>query len=185
MTNIFIIHGAYGNPEENWFPWLKVELEKINCKVFIPEFPTPENQSLTTWLNVFEEYNQYVDENSIFVGHSLGPAFILNILEKIEKPVKACFFASGWIGLLGNPYFDKINKTLVDKKFDWRIIKQNCKKFFIFYSDNDPYVSLKKSEELSRNLGTEAILVKNAGHFNKETGYSKFELLLKEIKNSL
>ena len=29
MTNAIIIHGAYGSPEENWFPWLKMKLEEI------------------------------------------------------------------------------------------------------------------------------------------------------------
>ena len=46
MTNIIIIHGSYGNPNENWFPWLKSELKKLKCNVFVPKFPTPENQSL-------------------------------------------------------------------------------------------------------------------------------------------
>lgn len=41
MANVIIIHGAYGNPEENWFPWLKKELEKLDCRVFVPKFPTP------------------------------------------------------------------------------------------------------------------------------------------------
>ena len=95
MTNVFIIHGAYGHPKENWFPWLKSELEKLDCRVFIPQFPTPEDQSLETWLKVFEEYKQYLDEDSVVVGHSLGPAFLLDILEKLDKPVKATFFVSG------------------------------------------------------------------------------------------
>ena len=91
MTNVFIIHGAYGHPNENWFPWLKSELEKLGCKVFVPKFPTPENQSLENWLKVFKDYKQYLNENSIVVGHSLGPAFLLNILENLDKPIKAAF----------------------------------------------------------------------------------------------
>ena len=185
MTNVFIIHGAYGHPNENWFPWLKSELEKLGCRVFIPKFPTPENQSLKNWLKVFENYKQYLNENSIVVGHSLGPVFLLNILEKLDKPIKAAFFVSGFVGLLGNPNFDNINKTFVDKNFDWQKIKQNCKKFYIFHSDNDPYVPLEKAKELAKNLDVDIILVKNAGHFNEKAGYTKFELLLKKIKNEL
>ena len=28
MTKVILIHGAYGNPEENWFPWLKEEQQR-------------------------------------------------------------------------------------------------------------------------------------------------------------
>ena len=41
MANIFIIHGTEGYPEENWFPWLKKELEQKGHIVFVPQFPTP------------------------------------------------------------------------------------------------------------------------------------------------
>ena len=85
MNNVYIIHGSYGTPDENWFPWLKSELEKLNCKVFVPKFPTPENQSLDTWMKIFEEYKDELNEDAIIVGHSLGPAFILSILEKLEE----------------------------------------------------------------------------------------------------
>lgn len=185
MTNVFIIHGAYGYPEENWFPWLKSELKTFGCKVFVPKFPTPENQSLENWLKVFEDYKQYLNENSIVVGHSLGPAFLLNILEKLDKPIKAAFFVSGFISLLGNPEFDEINKSFVEKSFDWQKIKQNCPKFFVFHSDNDPYVPLEQAEKLAKNLGVSVILVKNAGHFNEKSGYTKFQLLLDKIKQQL
>ena len=184
MTNIFIIHGAYGHPEENWFPWLKSELEKLDCRVFIPEFPTPENQSLENWLRVFKDYEQYLDKDSIVVGHSLGSAFLLNVLEKLDKPITAAFFVSGFTGLLNHP-IDEINKTFVDKRFDWQKIKQNCSKFYVFHSDNDPYVLLEEAKQLVKNLDTDVILVKNAGHFNKKAGYTKFELLFEKIKKEL
>jgi len=46
MPNVIFFHGAYGDGQENWFPWLKGELEEIGCTVIVPVFPTPENQSL-------------------------------------------------------------------------------------------------------------------------------------------
>ncbi len=182
MKNIFIIHGAYGNPEENWFPWLKNKLENLWTRVFVPKFPTPENQSLENWKKIFEEYKPYIDENTIVIWHSLAPAFLLDLLENIDKPIKVAFFVSGFIGLLWNPDFDNINKSFVDRDFDWETIKKNCKKFYIYHSDNDPYVPIEKALELANKLNTKVIEIPNAGHFNSATGYDKFELLLEEIK---
>ncbi|MEX0932912.1 MAG: alpha/beta hydrolase [Candidatus Pacearchaeota archaeon] len=185
MTNIIIIHGTGGNPNGNWFPWLKSELEKIDCRVFVPKFPLQENQSLENWLKVFKDYEQYLDENSIVVGHSLGPAFLLSVLENLQHPIKAAFFVAGFTGLLNNPDFDELNKTFTTKSFDWDKIKNNCKRFYVINSDNDPYVPLEKGKSLAQNLDTELITIKNAGHINEEAGFTEFEFLLDKIKNEL
>jgi Predicted esterase of the alpha/beta hydrolase fold len=179
--NVFIIHGSYGHPKENWIPWLKSELEKQGYQVFVPKFPTPKNQSLKNWLKVFERYKKHINKKTIFVGHSIGVAFLLRVIEGLDKPIKAAYLISGFIELLGNPVFDDINKTFVEKKFDWRKIKTNCQKFYLFHSDNDPYVPLEKAQKLAKKLGEKIILVKNAGHFNEKAGYKKFELLLEKI----
>ena len=136
-------------------------------------------------MNVFEEYEQYLDEETILVGHSLGPAFILNVLEGLNKSVKAAFFVAGFVGNLNNPEFDELNRSFADRVFDWGKIKENCRQFFVFYSDNDPYVPKEKAVELSENLGIEPILVKEAGHFNDAAGYTKFPALLEKIKRLL
>lgn len=185
MAKVFVIHGSYGNPQENWFPWLKEKLEAEGHEVFIPKFPTPENQSLDNWMSVFEENFSLIDKNTIFVGHSLGPAFILSILEKVNVKVRACFFVSGFFVLLGKKEFDDINRTFITKKFDWDKIKDNCEKFYVFHSDNDPYVPLEKARELAKKLDTEIVMVNDAGHFNEASGYIKFDLLLDKINNSL
>ncbi len=185
MANIIIIHGTYGNTEGNWYPWLKSELEKLDCRVFVPKFPTPENQSLENWIRVFERYKQYLNENSIVVGHSLGPAFLLNVLENLDSPIKCSFFVSGFIGLINNPEFDELNKTFTVKEFDWNKIKNNCKKFVVINSDNDPYVPLEKGKELAQNLDTKLVTLKNAGHISKESGHTKLDILLEKIKEQL
>lgn len=180
MGKVFIIHGAYGNPEENWFPWLKKELEKLGEKVFVPKFPTPENQTLENWNKVFSEYEKEVDEETIFVGHSLAPAFIMHLIEKLDHPIKAAFFVSGFSGLL-NHEIDKINHTFVEGGFDWNKIRTNCKNFFLYHSDNDPYVPLKYAKELEEKLNGKLAIILNAGHFNSEFGYTKFPKLLEDM----
>lgn len=185
MPNFFIIHGAFGDPEENWFPWLKSELEKRGYEVYVPKFPTPEGQNLKNWLDVFEEYKGKVDEESVFVGHSLGPAFVLNFLEKNDFKVKACFFVSACANLLGNSKFDEINKSFVDKQFDWDEIKRSCGKFYMFHAINDPYIPIKNAEKLALKLDADMIMLKRAEHFNEEAGFTDFPLLLEKIEKEL
>jgi len=181
-ARIFIIHGAYGNPEENWFPWLKRELEKYGYEVIIPAFPTPKDQSLSNWQEVFEPYLEKIDQNSIFVGHSLGPAFILSILEKINIRVKGCFFVAGFIGLLDDP-LDEINRTFTDRPFNWNKIRESSSMFRVINSDNDPYISLEKAEELADHLEVKIKFYHNAGHFNEKAGFLQFTELLEEIRS--
>jgi uncharacterized protein len=182
MANIFIIHGVGGSPEENWFPWLRKELEKLGHHVIVPQFPTPENQTLECWLKTLEEYKEFITPSTIFVGHSLGVAFILSVIEKY--PINSSFFVAGFVGVAGNKFDDSM-RTFTQKNFDWAQIKTNCKNFVIFHSDNDPYVKLKKADELAEHLGVKVNLVKGAGHFNKIAGYETFELLLKNIRGFL
>lgn len=182
MKKAIIIHGAYGNPDENWFPWLAKELEKIRYEVRRPEFPTPENQNLITWISKLEEVWQ-PNEDTILIGHSIGAAFVLRVLMQHNGvPVKAAFLVSGFVSQLGNPEFDELNASFLEEPFNWGVIKKNCQDFYVYHSDNDPYVLLEKAEELAGNLGVEVKLVSGAGHFNEAAGYTQFEKILEDIK---
>ena len=187
MTNAFIIHGTIGSPDENWFPWLKARLEKLGCWVYVPRFPTPEKQSVENWMKVFENYERHVNGDTIFVGHSLGAIFILSLLETLKCPlncsgVKAAFLVAGFYGKLGTMHFDKINADFASKDFDWAKVRRSCRQFQLYASDNDPYVPFSKSVELAKKLGAGLKVIKDAGHFNRDAGYTRFDLLLEDIK---
>lgn len=182
--NCFIIHGAYGNPNENWFPWLKQKLEAKGYIVYVPAFPTPEHQDIDHWMQVFEPYFEKINENTLFVGHSLGPAFILQLLEKISVCVKGCFFVSGFTGPIGNPGFDPINKTFTEYDFNWKKIQENSQQFTVFHSENDPYVPLEKATLLANNLRTEVINIPEGKHFNTDAGYTEFKELLATMEKN-
>lgn len=184
MKQALIVHGTYGSPEGNWFPWLKKKLEKDGYKVYVPKFPTPENQSLSTWMQTLEGTGMKFNEETILIGHSLGPAFILSVLETLSKPVKACFFVSGFISLLGNLKFDGPNESFILKPMNWKKIISNSKAFYVINSDNDPYVPLEKGEELAGFLQVPLTVMKKAGHMNTESGHTTFEKLYRLIKKS-
>ncbi len=182
MATIFLIHGSFGNPTENWFPWLQKSLENEGHRVIVPTFPTQKNQSLNSWRQIFSVYEDEITSDTIFVGHSLGPAFILDILERRSIPIKACFFVSGFLGLLGNETFDSVNNTFTTKQFDFDKIRANCHQFILFHGNNDPYVPIEKAHELENKLGAKLHVVLGAGHFNEESKYLQFPKLLESIK---
>ena len=179
----YLIHGAYGNPEENWLPWLRRELENVGFSVIAPAFPTPQNQSLEEWNNVFISELATLDQETILVGHSLGCPFILNLLEENTVSVAGCYFVAGFHTLL-NHEIDIINKSFVDKTFDWDLIKSRSNIFEVFYGSNDPYIDTSVSESLATHLDADSHRVEGGGHLNEKAGFKEFSLLLDIIKKN-
>lgn len=183
MKNAFIFHGTEGYPEENWFPWLKQELEKLDYKVYVPHFPSPPiiPAKIAEWFDILKNYEKYINKDTILIGHSLGGIFTLRLLEKLEHPVKAAIFVGTPIGSSPILNYDRDN-SFSGFSFDWNTIIKKAKNFLVFQSDDDPYVSLGNGEQLAKNLNVTLNFVPNAGHFNKRAGYTKFDLLLEKLK---
>ena len=183
MRSAFIFHGSNGSNNAHWYPWLKKKLEERNLQVFLPQFPIGDEQTLENWLNTLNPFKNNLN-NSILIGHSLGVPFILNILDLWDYKIKATFFVSGFIGNL-EVEDDPNIKYFSEKNFDWNKIKKNCKRFYVFHSDNDPYVPLEKAEEIVDKLGVKVILIKGGKHFQEQSGFKTFDLLLKKIDNEI
>ena len=171
---VFIFHGTKGSPKVNWFPWLKKRLEKKGIEVYVPKFPTPKSQSLNSWLKVFEKYQDKVDEETVFVGHSMGPGFMLRLLEKRKSSILGAVLVAPFDDFIGTEPFDSLNKTFIDHSFDWKKIKKNCQKFVVLSGDNDPYVPLKFPKRMAKSLGIKLGLIKGGGHLNEEAGFLSF-----------
>ena len=183
--NFVIIHGAYGTPQENWFPWLKKQLKKKGFNVQAPQFPTPERQTPFEWKKVFRREVGELDKNTILIGHSLGSAFILSLLEDTDLSIMASFLVSAFLGSLGLPEFDVVNAPFFEKEFDWKKIHRNAGKVFVYNSDDDPYVPLNKGYEIADLLETNLIVIPKGGHINASAGFTSFPQLLENIENVL
>lgn len=176
------MHGTCGSPEENWIPWLKAQLEEQGHKVFVPRFPTPENQSIKNWNTALSEQAPHFDKNTILIGHSCGAAYMLNILEVLKEPIAQSIFVSGFTEKLGNNYFDNLNEPFINHEFNWEIIKKNAGKITILHGDNDPYIPLVAAQKLADGLNTPLTIITNGGHLNTDSGYTEFPKILEMLK---
>ena len=181
MKTALIIHGAYGSPNENWFPWLKKSLEQHGYTVFVPQFPTPENQNLAAWLNTVQPHLDQLNQDSLIIGHSIGATFVLRVLEQLSQPVAVAALVAGFISDLSDSSLNLINHSFYDQPFHWQQIRTNADRFYLYQSPNDPFVSTKHGEELADHLQQRAISISNAGHFNKASGYHQFPQLLQDL----
>ncbi len=184
MKTALLIHGAFGSPEENWFPWLKEHLAAAGFKVIVPTFPTPENQNLITWEAIVEPYVASLNKDSIIVGHSLGVPFGLRVLELIKQPIAGFYAAAGFVELLKNDTFDAINHTFTQRRFNWKEINQKSCNFYVYHSQNDPYVSWGCAKNLAGYLNVEITEIPNGGHLNEGMGFTEFSQLLSDIYNA-
>jgi len=174
-----IFHGTGGTSDGNWFPWLKQELERDGYRVAVPQFPTPEGQSLESWLEALDGYSDYIQPSSVLIGHSLGGLFTLRVLERFG-PVYGAVFVSAPIGVRPIRFYDS-DHAFSGFDFDWARITANANHRAVFHSNDDPYVSLANGEELAQHLGVDLTFIPDAGHLNAESGYTKLSPVLDAI----
>lgn len=182
-----IFHGAFGSPEGNWFPQLREDLEALGQEVIVPGFPTPKGQTLAAWLAVFDKVRRSLKkgEKLCFIGHSLGPLFILHAVERFNIELDCAVFVSPFMTRRNNREYDEVNRTFYRKGFDFSKLKKLIPVSYTLYSNNDPYVPGRDSIAFAGRLGSSLIEVKRAGHMNSEVNLNEFPLVLELCKSRI
>ncbi|MDD5055828.1 MAG: alpha/beta hydrolase [Candidatus Peribacteraceae bacterium] len=181
MSTVFIVHGIGGSPEENWFPWLKTELERSGHIISIPQFPNADRPLLEEWMEHFKRYLPSINEHTILIGHSLGAAFLLRLLETIDTPVKATFLIAPVSGRKMSREYEPLMTSFTNEPFDVETIRRNAGSVTILNSDNDPFIPLASAKRLAESLQATITVIAGGGHFNASAGYDEFPELLKVI----
>ena len=183
MSNYFIIHGSIGNPNEHWFPWLTQNLIKEGKNVIVPHFPGPKDQNYENWSKLLMYYYnlRLINEDTVFICHSVAAIFICKFLIKNKIEVKSLISVAGFNSLLNNE-FDEINKTFLLEEKELLKIEKYVKYIYCFYSNNDPYISRDELEKFIYTVKGAKNLINDAGHFNSKTKYKKFPQLLEAIE---
>lgn len=180
-TNIYVIHGYTSSNQAEWFPWLEEQFINSHVKMIIPNMPDSDHPSLESWIQHLHETILDIDENTIFIGHSLGcVTALLYILEKNIK-IKGAILVSGFIN--ENP-LDKQPEVLqefIDEPLNIQKIKSLIPSRTVITAIDDDIVPTQISQNTAQALDANLLVLSSGKHFIARDGYTDFPVLLNEI----
>ncbi len=175
MKKVFIIHGWGGSPDEEIHKWLKSELQSRGFQVQVPEMPLSENPQIQKWIPFLQKIVRTPDENTFFIGHSIGCQTILRYLEALPEKTKV-----GGIVLLA-PWTTLLETAYENPEKEKEIAKSHSNNFISIFSDDDFCVPLSESKIFKEKLNSKIIIEHNKGHFTMENDISKVPSVLDSI----
>ena len=180
---VIIIHGWEGSPNNEWFPWIKKELENRDYQVLIPEMLDTEAPRIKEWVECISRLVKELDENTFFVGHSIGCQTVLRYLETLDnKRVGGVVLVAPFFETLTNlesEEEEKIANPWLKTPIDFEKIKRITNKFTAIFSDNDQFVILEENKKIfEEKLGGKTVIEHNKGHFDEDSGIFEIPVLL-------
>lgn len=179
MKKLYLIHGWGGSDsDEGWFGWVKRDFKKRGFEVISFNMPNPEEPMIVEWTDFLQENIKDVDNETYFIGHSIGCQTILRYLEKLPegKTVGGCVFVAGWFNLLDTAWESddeegierekKIAEPWINTPIDFEKVKSHTKNFLAIFSNDDPCVPLSDKELFEKNLGAKTVVRNGEGHFD-------------------
>ena len=186
MKRVFVVHGWGSNPRINCYPWLKKELEKKGFKVIVLEMPNTSEPKINSWVSHLKKIVGKLNENTYFIGHSIGCQTIMRFLEKedYDGKIGKVIFVAGWFKLdnLETKEIEAIASSWTNTPINFNKVKSKISKLTVFLSSNEPYGFIDDNAKAFREkLGAKVIVEKNKGHFTEDDGVTELPEVLKEI----
>ncbi len=187
QKRLFIIHGWGGYPEDAWMPWLKTELEAREYQVIVPSLPDSDEPRINNWIPKIQEVVGIPDEQTFFVGHSMGCQAIARYLSTLPEGtvVGGAVFVAGFFkrltGITDDPIERSVEREWLDTPLDLKKVQSHMKKSIALFSDDDQFVPLDNQEEFANLLGSKIIIERNMGHFDRSRKIFELPIVLDSI----
>ncbi len=183
MKKVVIVHRWGENSKSDWLSWLAEELRAKGLEVMTPDMPNSGEPEIEAWVSKLGEVVGTLDEETYFVGHSIGCQTILRYLEKQNVKVGGAVFVAGWFNLenLEDEESKEIARPWIETSIDPEKVKQVLPKSKLIISNNDPYGAFEENKTKFAELGAEIIVMPNAGHITAEDGFDKLPEVLEGL----
>ena len=190
MNKIYIVHCWDGTKDDGWYPWLDKQLSNENNIVYRFDMPNTTSPDINEWVSFLDSKVESLDENTFFVGHSIGCQTIMRYLQtKNMCKIGGILFVAPWLELLDFAIEDEesynVAKPWLNTKIDFEKVKQFTNNINCIFSDNDYFVSLDQKDKFEKLLDANTIVVSGKGHISQDDGVYELKEILEECKNML
>lgn len=182
-TPVYLIHGFTASSKANWFPWLKSELQNNGVELIVPDMPDTNDPHLLPWLQKIEDVAKEINENTIFIGHSLGCITTLQFLLRKNIKIKGAILVSGFMD--ENPMVIQKEglSQFVEEPLDVERVKALIPNRVVITAMDDDIVPSVATKKMADRLGAQLIERPNGKHFIDRDGFTKFPEVLDFIKS--
>jgi len=174
MKRLFIVHGWFGSSKEPMMSWLGKVGSEAGFETTVLDMPNPSVPTIDAWTKHLEDNVFYVDQDTYFIGHSVGCQAILRYLENNKgSQLGGVVMVAPWMKLtnLETQEEQDIARPWIDRPIDFSGIRAMGGKFVTIFSDNDKFVPLDINREtFEKALNPKVIVEQNKGHFSEEDG---------------
>ncbi|KAA8999432.1 serine hydrolase family protein [Affinibrenneria salicis] len=184
VSNIVIVHGLSSTPRHHWFPWLRQQCENLDTRVIIPKMPMPRAPCADKWLAQLNETIEAPNENTWFIGHSLGCITILRYLSSLHERQKV-----GGV-ILVSGFFQRVEQypevnAFTEAKINFALLRKIIRHRITILSSNDTVVAPHHTVNLREQLDAELYQFAGCGHFLDCDGFHQFPALHNILRDYL
>lgn len=185
MTQVIVVHGYTAGPDENWYPWIEQKAKEEHVSLKVLRLDPSTTPRLETWQKQMQEQIESVDENSIFIAHSLGTIAALHYLShKLkQQKIKQLVLIAGFNGRLGR--LEEVNPFIDAAQIDFDLLKQQIQERVVIYSEGDDRVAPKFSLKQAESLDAQVIKAQHFGHFIDSQGCTELLEVWQSIEPNL
>lgn len=180
-TRIYIVHGYTASPRSHWFPWLKEQFDSADVEVHILDMPDSADPKLDKWMDHLRNSATEINENTIFIGHSLGCVTSLKFIVENNQKIKGIVLVSGFIDSSPLPELQEF----VDEKLDCEAVKRLVSHRVAIAAKDDDIVPYNYTKEMASKLDTDFYLLDEGKHFLDRDGYLDLPIVKVELNKML
>ena len=152
VKRFVILHGKGSSSKDNFYAWLRKELENRGFEVQVPNLPGQDEPDDLKQAE-FVKNNCTLDEQTVIIGHSFGGVLALRLLEQDIKINRAILIATPFSGKFLDGKLRATVTAAVQKGFDFGAIKKHSFGFTLLYDQGDLIVPMSDGEELAKKIG--------------------------------
>lgn len=190
MKVVYLIHCWDGTSNDGWYPWITNQLNSDNVKVIKFDMPNTANPNINEWVSTLNSKVDALNENTYFIGHSIGCQTIMRYLDTKEVcKIGGILFVAPWLDLLHEAVADENSyntaQAWINTPINFDKIKQFTSNINCIFSNNDYFVSIEQEKAFKDKLNANTYVVENKGHISQDDGVFELQEILDLSNNML